>query len=518
VAGESLLSVLTDMNPGVELYADRIASLRGVSEAGRIPVELLCATPAPRADGTADYLARVPLKQAHALTEILRSLGLTATICGQVRTGERILIRIRNEGGKEDIPVAELPTSFLRATAAVYLHRFEVARQTKDPVVPALPRWARLPSPYAAEDGITARGQELTPLTVHEGQILAIPETDTVMSAVTLTLTEEGMGFASAADAAAEATDRLLRVGMDPAAMTLSVSLTVGDASLLTRGMTVEALCGVYRLAMDREIPVDDPAWIVGEGGSGLRITVVAWGYAPHLREDPSVWVDRQWKASEQPIHKESPAVLLPCADPADMPALEALSHGLNRDTGVACGIYPLRITVTEEEGCSRRAISEEDIKAFSEALAGWSTPILALSEEDTRLLLEQASIREALERAVSYGYPVIALGQSCRVLAEYGFLPGELTRISSLPASADTVTVTYTHPADAVTRILRAPLTAAVSAETLPHLLTLHMPDGTRIPDGFTGRDGRVLGLLNGMDTGVLQAVLDMLSHPIPS
>jgi hypothetical protein len=208
------------------------------------------------------------------------------------------------------------------------------------------------------------------------------------------------------------------------------------------------------------------------------------------------------------PVHKDSPAVLLPYADPADRPALEALSHALNRHRGVACSLHPVEVTVNEEEGVSRRIVSEEGVNALAEALSGWATPILALSEADTRLLLEQAPIREALERTVSHGYSVIALGQSCTVLAEYGLLPRELTRVTTLPTDADTATVTYSLPEDSVTRILRGPLMTAEAAAGLPHLLTLHLPDGTRVPDGFTGRDGRVLALLNGVDTGVLQAV----------
>ena len=498
VTGSSLLMILTEMCSGIELYADRISALKGTAVAGRLPVELLCKTPEPRSDGAADYILRIPLKRVHIATEILRSLGLTATICGQVRTGERTVIRIRNSAGTDDVPVVELPTAFLRSTAALYLHRYEIPRQVKEPVPPRLLRLARLPSPYAVESGLTPTGEDLTPMTLHEGQVLAIPEADVYLSAVTVTLAEGGNGYASSANAAALATDRLRSVGVEPSAMQLSVSVHVGDASLLTGGVTAEMLCGLYRLAMDREIPVDDPAWICNRGGTGIRLTVVAWGHAPTLRDDPSMPDDAQWRASGALVHKESPLYRLPYLSADRVPALSAVASALNRNEGVGCSLHPLTIT---EDGS---AINEEDVKSLAEALTGWATPVFALSEKETRLLLEQAPIREALESIIEIGYSVVVLGEACRVFAEYGLLPSALRSTHVLP-SADRATVTYTSPADAATRLLRAPVLVPQGTDTLPHLLTLHLPDGTHAPDGFTGKGGKVLGLLNGIDTAVL-------------
>ena len=579
VAGESLLSVLTAMGDGVDLYADRITTLRGTTAAGRVPAELLCEMPAPRPDGTVDCLLRVPLKGVHAATEIIRSLHLTATVCGQLRTGERTVIRIRNAAGKEDIPVVELPTAFLRATAAVYLHRYEVERQTEKPIPPALPPISRQPSPYAAENGLTPEGVDLTPPILHEGQILAIPEADMLVSAVTLTLTEGGMGYASAADAAVTVSDRLAEAGVDPAAMALSVSVTVGAAggspahptdsppesrpSLLTSGMIPEVLCGLYRVAMDRELPVDDPAWAVDEGAEGIRLTVVGWGYAPSLREDPALSTDRQWRYAGAPVHKESPLYLFPHVGSARIPCLSALAAALNRNAGAGCALHPVTVASVKNDtdGLTRHALTEESAAALAEALRGWSTPVFALSHTETRLLLESPPVLAALERRVEMGYPVIVLGEACRAFAQYGLLPEALGEITDLTPAAKTATVTYRFPAEPSVRLLRGRLLAvkdpapreadgqadngmavtptdaskpprarfslaglftrstpyspagaasgeipaAPVAEKPTALLALRLPDGTTVPDGFVGKNKRVLGLLNGMDTATL-------------
>lgn len=583
VAGESLLSVLTAMGDGIDLYADRITALRGSTVAGRVPTELLCEIPAPRPDGTVDCLLRVPLKGVHAATEIIRSLHLTATVCGQLRTGERTVIRIRNAAGKEDIPVVELPTAFLRATAAVYLHRYEVERQIKQPVPPVLPPLTRQPSPYAAESGLTPEGVDLTPPILHTGQILAIPEADMLVSAVTLTLTEEGRSYASAADAAVTVSDRLAEAGVDPAAMALSVSVTVGTddgslepltdrpaesrPSLLTSGRIPEVLCGLYRVAMDRELPVDDPAWGVDEGLTGIRLTVVGWGYAPALRDEPALSMDRQWRYAGAPVHKESPLYLFPHVASARIPCLSALAAALNRNAGAGCALHPVTVTETDTDGITRHALTEESAAALAEALRGWSTPVFALSDSETRLLLESPPVLEALERRVDMGYPVIAMGESCGVFARYGLLPEALEEITDLSPAEKTATVTYRFPAEPSVRLLRgrllavkdpapqgadgqadrggdadgqtsaaqapaskpprarfslaglftrsAPIPPAEAAsEAIPAapvvekptaLLALRLSDGTTVPDGFVGKNKRVLGLLNGMDTATL-------------
>ena len=57
------------------------------------------------------------------------------------------------------------------------------------------------------------------------------------------------------------------------------------------------------------------------------------------------------------------------------------------------------------------------------------------------------------------------------------------------------------------MTRLLRSDLLTPISlpGEENSHLLTLRLSDGTVIPDGFVGRNGKVLGLLGGIDTSLL-------------
>ncbi|MBQ4112698.1 MAG: hypothetical protein IJD38_07875, partial [Clostridia bacterium] len=132
VAASSLLLTALEICPSLDLYADRLTEPHTSLRGSRLPVELLCAPPTRKPDRV-DHLLRVSLKQIKPVTELVRELGLSATVCGQARTGEQTVIRVRNPGGKEDIPVVRLPTEFLKATAAVYLRPFEVPRQTVNP-------------------------------------------------------------------------------------------------------------------------------------------------------------------------------------------------------------------------------------------------------------------------------------------------------------------------------------------------------------------------------------------------
>lgn len=108
----------------------------------------------------------------------------------------------------------------------------------------------------------------------------------------------------------------------------------------------------------------------------------------------------------------------------------------------------------------------------------------------------------------------MLVLGESCQVFAEWGYLPSalrELRAATDRPASA---MVTYSLPAEPAVRLLRRDLLVPANLQAAlsePHILTLHLPDGTQIPDGLIGRGGCVLGLLNGLDTAVLPCLQDL-------
>ena len=104
-------------------------------------------------------------------------------------------------------------------------------------------------------------------------------------------------------------------------------------------------------------------------------------------------------------------------------------------------------------------------------------------------------------------GYPVIVLGESCKPFAEHGLLPSPLASVArtSLPAPTTTATVTYAFPAEPSVRLLRAPLLTPDRACDLPSLMSIRLPDGRIIPDGFISENGKILGIFNGVDTTLL-------------
>ena len=130
---------------------------------------------------------------------------------------------------------------------------------------------------------------------------------------------------------------------------------------------------------------------------------------------------------------------------------------------------------------------------------------VFSVFQEDTRTLLANPTVLDSLNHLMDIGYPIIVLGESCKVFAEYGFLPADLMHMQSLPITRRKATVTYAIPAEPSARLLRGRLLSAPVPHDLRHLLTLRFPDGTAIPDGFAGRNGKVLGILNGVDTTIL-------------
>lgn len=507
VSNRPLLLSILELCPSVDLYADRLIAHHDLPRDGHVPVELLCAAPIVEEDGTADYLLRVPLKQLRPASEMLKALHITAVICGQAITGKRTVIRVKNVNGTEDVPVVELPTEFIRATYAVYLHRYEVPRQAKTPAAPTFPAMTRFPSPCAKANGLTPDGRELVALTLHEGRVLAIPEAQTAVSAAAARVPAEGMGYTAAAEAAAAATDALAQLGVKPEAMVLSVSVTLPKGMDLTDSRLPEVLCGLYRLAADRLIPIDDPViHREDDGGTDLRVLVAAWARDPAVCAEPALAYDRQWKASGYPVHKESPCFLLPVLRRSYENSLQALSAALNRDFGAGCEIRPVLIDATAEDADRTvPRLNSASVKELCERIFNRQIPVFAMNEEDTRTLLAEPAVSESLNRLLEWGYPLLVLGESCKPFAEQGFLPACLTDLADLPTVDTDATVTYRLAADSATRRIRGRLLAPTDADGQESLLILHLPDGTRVPDGFTGRDSKVLGLLNGLDTALL-------------
>ena len=542
VTGTSLLASLWHICEAADLYPDRIRMNLFPQSAptGRVPVSLLCDPAVPAEDGTADYLIRVPLKQANHLSELLKRIGLNAVVCGQVRANDRTVVYVRGTQGNTDIPAAELPGDVLRGMAAPVLRSYTLSEVNVAPAADR-PSVAFLPSPIPGLDGLTPDGRETVALTVSDARVLTTPNREVLLSAAEITVRESGSGYAAAMEAVRAAVSPLWAQNIPNRRIALSVSLTATHPAALTMGVTLELLCGLYRAAAEGGLPIVDPAMEVSpasDASPAYRLTVVAYA-RDEAPAGKSAAVGTLPATSDPTAESARPRYLLPVLRRSYENSLKALSTALSREEDAVCVIQPLIMSKVEVEipatapaETATEATAETATEASTEAateapaplkeirhvpdpksveeLAAKLTeepmPVFSMSEADTRLLLEQVPIANALAERIAAGRPLAVLGESCKPFAELGLLPDALTELSAVTASAS-VTVEYRHGASPTRRLLRTPLLipAGVGASDLPGQMTLRLPDGKEIPDGFTNGDGRVLGFLNGLDTALL-------------
>ena len=513
VADHSLLLTLLALCPAVHLYADRL--IRENHTDGRLPEDMLCAYPLIQADGICDYLMRVPAKQIQGATEFLKQHGIHAVVCGRIPTGGQTVIQVRDNQNNRDVPVVNLSTAFLLSMSPPYLHGFEVETCRANTAAPHLPIMARMPAVPYPENGMTPDGTEAVALTIHEGAVMRIPEVPLLMSTLSTTIHEGNVAFTQAADLTVAVTNRLRAADVDPRDMILSVSLTAASGDVLRDGSLLSAIMGIYRVAAERGLPVEDSVITVGPVKGLLRVTITAHAKeVTCLSEHHICPPDHQWHISGDSCHKESPGFLLPVIRRPFEGCLKALSAALNRDESARCIIQPIIMDEQKAADSSavdtpseeiRYSLNPESVQQLCEQMHNWLTPVFCMSEEDTRSLLAFPGVLESLNSLIDMGYPVLVLGESCKPFAENGLLPACLTSVHRMPAQGATATVTYAFPADPTTRLLRGKLLAVQAALDTRPLLQLHLSDGTVIPDGFTSRSGKVLGILNGVDTTVL-------------
>ena len=222
---------------------------------------------------------------------------------------------------------------------------------------------------------------------------------------------------------------------------------------------------------------------------------------------------NRQWQVSGEEIHKDSPAYFFPVLRRAYEGSLLALSAALNRNHAASCALRPLAVnTATDEEtGAPVYSLHPDSLQKLLDELNRVVVPVISLNREDTKLLLSHPAVTDAFSRRAENGWSTLVLGESCSVFAEHGFLPAALVNTDVIPVGGQTATAEYTFPAEPATRIFRADALAPASADEgmeTPHLLELHLSDGRIIPDGFVSADGKVLGILNGLDTTILARV----------
>ncbi len=505
ISQSPLLLMLADLYPAVDLYAARLTDQ---VENGLLPVKLLCTPPAVPSDSACGYLLRVPMKQVQTINPLLKELGIASVVCGQIRTGGNTVVYVRDADGTRDVPAVTLPSELLRTSAIprLYVMKPEAVESSVTPVSPAL---ARLPSRIPGENGLTPDGRETVALTRHEGHVLPIPEAHLFLHALTVSVSRPENAFSASAETVVQASQALADLGMPIDSIHLSVALSVPSVSELTEGPALSAICGIYCAAAQLSLPVDEPTIAVSDESTDLRVTVTAWSQDAERFVELSRTTEAQWHTNASPANSAQTYVL-PVLRRTYEDSLKALAAALNYGRKAACSIRPLAMNAIQDEatGVNHYSLHPESQQKLLEELDRPDIPIFSMKAEDTRLLLSHLAVTEALHRRVAHGQLTIVLGESCKPFAEHGLLPAALLAVDTIRTTADCATVTYTFPASPSTRLIRTPLLAPVhpdSATVARHLLTLHLPDGRIIPDGFSGAQGTVLGLLNGLDTETL-------------
>ena len=292
VAASSLLLTLCEMCPGFELYCDRLPG--GITADGNLPLALLCGRPTVTS-GACDYLIRVGKKQSTALTERIKSLGLTALPCGRIRAKGQASIYIRDDAARREVAVVNLPAAFLSTMAALYLYGVTVVEKDQPLPPVTVPRLGveapkteevapitEVNAPVEASEAEAPEAEapaimeEPLPPSTSEG-LLEIPEAHVVVSAATVAIDAGGVGYKAAAHALLTAVDAVAAAGAHPAAISATVSLTVQAEELWRDSRVTEAICGLYRAAAERGIPMHDPALTVSPSmDTPVRVTVFA--------------------------------------------------------------------------------------------------------------------------------------------------------------------------------------------------------------------------------------------------
>ncbi len=563
----SILETVAEMTEGAELYAHALLPTSLWPTLRKLPVDRLCGMPEVTAP-CADVLIRTPVARVSYLVSDLARRGVSAVVIGQVSADAHIRLRLQNTVPVWHAVVADFRIGLLRAMRTVTAHTCRPAlTETASAPVTEL-AMARLPGVHAAEDGITPTGYEAVALTATPSSVLFVREERMALSQAAVTVNETGTGYTAAIRAVEHALGALSAAvadASDRGEITLSVSLTVKHpkrAPQTAHDRLVEVLCGLYRAAAERGVPVADPAlrFVATEDGDASEATSVSllvWAWvqvSTPLRED-----DRQWSRFATQAVSPAPTFLFPNLRRSAEGSLHALAAALNRRLDAACVIQPMVIDSTEavelssadetpsvvatpiasetpetptmldpapapenadgdepqspSESASVDAagsptasptrISESSAERLVIRAGGDAIPIFAMSAEDAELLLEHAMIRAYVDSRLRVGKTVIAVGDACRAFAAHGYLPETLTEASEI-AYEGVARVDY-HGLLAghvpVTRLVRRPLYLPDDGD-LPALLTLTLPDGRTVPDGFVGCDGCMLGLMSGVDT----------------
>ncbi len=507
IADASLLDTALELAPGLELYAYRLLP---EAQAGDryLPMDRLCGQPHTVA-GKVDLLLRTPARRAYYLTEDLKRRGLSPVALGQVIPGARLVLRLRDTERKVDVTAVHLHTAILRDLRGLTARSYRLARTER--VSPAVvhPSLARLPGAVFGEDGVTPIGSETVALTTTSRSAVSIPEIGLALGVATARVDAAGVGFEAARCAVRDA---LAAVGDAVDTPFLTVRLAVEGR---IGALTVETVCGLYRVAAEEGLSLTDPALtLVPSPHEALRLTVIAWG---QVGEDADIPADRQWSMVDVHRTADVPTFLLPVLRRSMEGSLKALMQALCTREYAHCHLQPVaieRVELPASEALhadteavpappteTHEVLHEESFRKLLGQLTEKTTPIFAMSRTDAHLLLAREELRARLDRHLATGGRFIVLGEACATFAAYGYLPEALATLRTIPFTG-TVRVDYPALTDAspADRMIRG-LLMAPHEEIEDALCTLTLPDKTVLPDGFVGRAGSVLGLLDGVD-----------------
>ncbi len=532
VEHQSLLSAVASFCPAAELRTNRLIRDPAHITCGYLPLAVLCGLPTNTV-GTVNLLVRTPASVAYALTEEWKQAGVMVNEIGHVKAGDRITLTVRDESDMWNIPVVDLPATWIRETEGLLLKKY-APRITEEPIAPITPSAiARLPGLYPYQQGITPDGREAVALTAAPENRIMIPEEGVYLCVASACAGTDGVGYRTAMDTVRVAVETLTAGGditLRRGSPRLSVTLTRGaDAS---DDLVLEAVCGLYRAAAERGLPICDPVLNSDPGVDGIRLSVTAYAesdcYAAQNQKksrEPSVegWTflsypqDLQWNSGVREAHREPPHFLMPVTRRSREGGLLALRAALARTEGIICTIFPVAMDtlpldpeVADISGTAMEQINPQAAVQLASALTEPSVPVFATSAEDARRLLTNPAIRTGLDEKLSGGYSFIVCGDACRAFAEYGYLPAVLAELTEIPAAGQDADVTYRIPIDIsapITRLVRRDLLTPKTP--LPSLLTLTLPAGGTVLDGFLGCNGQVLGILNGVDAALVSLIL---------
>ncbi len=572
----------------------------------RLPLEKL--TKFTLSDGeTADFLLRVPYKRTAPLTDALRTRHIKAVALGQVTATDHLRLFAKSEG--RDSTVVDLPICFIREAIEISLHHTEPNREPAQTMPPCEPMaLLRLPGLTTKDSGLTPEGYELVALSLPRASTLTLTDigpADVAMSlsAAATTVTACGTGFDAAARVLEAATRPLRDAGIRPSDICVAISLDVYEdlaaeaTSVEYPGtQTTEILCGLYRVCAENGLLPPDPSIRVlppTSMGAAVGISIVAW----HLGKALEATQDGQWTSghlasasgtsnpntpgtpsptptpirpkprSRRAMRKshdgeapsaaphataEPPVYLLPVLRRSREASLRTLAVALTYRETADCRIcpVPIKTEAVAETTDTPEIIVPTAAKKLAERMDTASAILLAMSEEDVRLLLADETVRAALERVVAEDRLMVAFGRAAIPLAEMGWLPSSLAHLTTCTTAG--LTAEVTHPAwekpflldvlkqlidggdeycelshkdrcakamedlsvPPTIRFLRCDLLRPTEdTDREAACMQLRLPDGQVIADAYADESGKILAVLNGVDPTLADTIHRMAS-----